>query len=57
MPQAANTKRNNDANVIAISARMPMYRAKDIIDAFLSTKFSYKERHQKRVSDLNNYGV
>ncbi|MBR3362915.1 MAG: RpiB/LacA/LacB family sugar-phosphate isomerase [Bacilli bacterium] len=50
-------RRDNDANVIAISARMPMYRAKDIIDAFLSTKFSYKERHQKRVSDLNNYGV
>ncbi len=49
-------RRDNDANVIAISARMPLYRAKDIIDVFLGTKFSYKERHQKRVSDLNNYG-
>ena len=49
-------RRDNDANAIAISARMPLYKAKDIIDVFLGTKFSYKERHQKRVSDLNNYG-
>ena len=48
-------RRDNDANVIAISSRMPLYRAKDIVDMFLNTKFSYKERHQKRVSDLNNY--
>ena len=49
-------RRDNDANAIAISARIPLYRAKDIVDTFLKTSFSYKERHQKRVSDLNNYG-
>lgn len=50
-------RKDNDANVIALSCRMPLYRAKDIVDVFLKTKFSYKERHQKRVSDLNNYKV
>ena len=49
-------RRDNDANVIAISAKMPLYRAKDVVDMFLNKKFSYKERHQKRVLDLNSYG-
>lgn len=46
---------DNDANIIAISAKMPTFRAKDIVDVFLTTKFSGQERHQKRINDLNNY--
>ncbi|MBR2833666.1 MAG: RpiB/LacA/LacB family sugar-phosphate isomerase [Bacilli bacterium] len=48
-------RRDNDANVIAFSSKIPLYKAKDIVDIFLATKFSYKERHQKRVTDLNDY--
>ena len=48
-------RKDNDANIIAISAKMPMFRVKDIVDVFLKTKFSYAERHQRRIDELNNY--
>lgn len=51
--EAKYTRKDNDANVIAISAAMPMYRAKDIIDVFLKTPFSGQERHQKRIEMLD----
>lgn len=55
-PKEAKWARNdNDANAIAISAKVPLYRAKDIIDTFLNTEFSGLERHQKRIDDLNTY--
>lgn len=47
------TRKDNDANVIAFSAKMPVYRAKDIVDAFLKTEFSGKARHQKRIDMLD----
>ncbi len=47
------TRKDNDANVIAISAKMPMYRAKDIVDVFINTEFSGKERHQNRIEMLD----
>ena len=46
---------DNDANIIAVSAKMPMFRAKDIVDAFLKTEFSALERHKKRIQMLDNY--
>ena len=48
-------RKDNDANIIAISAKMPLFRAKDIADVFLKTNFSYAERHQRRIDELNNY--
>lgn len=50
------SRKDNDANVVAISAKMPMFRAKDIVDAFLNTKFSFLERHKKRIDMLDSYG-
>ncbi len=47
------TRRDNDANVIAIAGNMPVFRAKDIVDVYLKTEFSLKERHQKRIDMLN----
>lgn len=47
------TRKDNDANVIALSAKMPMFRAKDIVDAFLNTEFSEKSRHQNRIEMLD----
>ena len=48
-------RRDNDANVMAISGKMPLIRAKDIVDVFLKTKFKGEERHQRRIDLLNNY--
>ncbi|MBQ9011385.1 MAG: RpiB/LacA/LacB family sugar-phosphate isomerase [Bacilli bacterium] len=46
---------DNDANVIALSSKMPMFRVKDIVDVFLKTNFSNLERHKKRIDMLNKY--
>lgn len=50
------TRRDNDANIIAIAGNMPTYKAKDIIDTFLKTRFSNLDRHQKRIDMLNKRG-
>ena len=49
------SRRDNDANIMAISGKMPLIRAKDIVDVFLKTKFKGEERHQRRIDLLNNY--
>lgn len=53
--EAKYSRIDNDANAMAISAKMPMFRAKDIVDAFLKTEFSSLERHKKRIQMLDNY--
>ena len=45
---------DNNANVIALSAKMPLFRAKDIVDVFLKVDFSGKERHQRRIDALDS---
>lgn len=49
------TRKDNDANIIAINGNMPLFRAKDITDAFLKTPFSNEERHKRRIEMLDNY--
>ena len=49
------SRRDNDTNVMAISGKMPLIRAKDIVDVFLKTNFKGEERHQRRIDLLNNY--
>lgn len=49
------SRKDNDANVMAISGKMPLYRAKDIVDAFLKTKYKGEERYQRRIDMLDNY--
>ena len=49
------TRKDNDANVIAINGNMPLFRAKDITDVFLKTPFSNEERHKRRIEMLDNY--
>lgn len=49
-------RRDNDANVIAISGKIPTFRAKDIVDTFLKTPFLNSETYNKRIEMLNNYG-
>lgn len=49
------TRRDNDANIIAFSAKTPLYRAKDMIDVFLKEKFSNISRHQNRIDMIKEY--
>ncbi len=51
--EAKLTRIDNDANVLALSAHMPMYKIKDIIDVFFSTPFSNMERHKRRIEKLD----
>ena len=45
---------DNDANVIAFSSELKMYKVYDIIDSFLNTKFSNLERHKRRIIELDD---
>ena len=49
------TRNDNDANVIALSGRVPFEQAKDIVHTFLTTPFEQIERYQRRVRDINQY--
>ena len=53
--QAKYTRKDNDANIMAINGNMPLLRAKDITDVFLKTPFSNEERHKRRIEMLDNY--
>ncbi len=53
--EAKYTRIDNDANIVAISGDMLTFKAKDIVDTFLKTKFSNLERHQRRIDMLNNF--
>ena len=53
--QAYLTRIDNDANVLALSADMPKYKAKDIVDKFFSTDFSNVNRHIVRIKKIEKY--
>lgn len=47
------TREHNDANVLAMGGRVVgPGLALDIVDIFLNTKFSYGERHERRVEKI-----
>lgn len=47
---------DNDANVIAISSGMPLWKMEKLIKAFAETKFSEEERHIRRNKMVDEYG-
>lgn len=49
------TKKDNDANIIALSGSIPSYKAKDIVDKFFQTDFSNTERYIKRIKQIDEY--
>lgn len=53
--EAELTRLDNDANVLALNGSMMSYKAKDIVDVFLKTKFSNSERHIKRLKMIEDY--
>ena len=52
---AKMTRLDNDANVIALSAKTNKNDAIELINTFLETKFSNEERHIKRINKIKNY--
>jgi len=53
--EAELTRRDNDANVLALNGSMPLYRAKDIVDVFFKTNFSKIDRYIKRINQIKEY--
>ena len=48
------TREHNDANIICFGARVVSTElANDIVDTFLSTKFSNGERHKRRINQIH----
>lgn len=52
---ARMTRLDNDANVIALSAKTNKNDAIELINTFLETKFSNEERHINRINKIKNY--
>lgn len=50
--EAKMCKLHNNANVIAFSAQILTLEAKDIIDEFITNKFSNEERHINRINKI-----
>ena len=53
---ATLTREHNDSNCLALSAKytgIPL--AKEIVDVWLNTEFSFNERHQRRIDKITKY--
>lgn len=53
--EAILTKKDNNANIIALSGKMPRFRALDIIDYFIKTKYVPIERYERRLKEIDDY--
>lgn len=46
---------DNDANILALSGRMPTYKALDILDVFIKTSHPETVRHERRIKKITDY--
>lgn len=53
--EAMMTRRDNDANVIALSAKLDICELKKILDKFLNTDYMNIERYNRRKEKIDNY--
>lgn len=53
--EAEMTRRDNDANVIALSCKLNMSEMEEIIDKFLNSEYANIDRYNRRVSKIDNY--
>lgn len=53
--EAKLSRIDNNANVIALSEKLFIFEAKDIVDTFLNTKYEEIERFQRRIDKITNY--
>ena len=54
--EAKMTRRDNDANVIALSARTDIEELKKILITFLTEDFANIDRYVRRIEKIDNYG-
>ena len=52
---AKYSRLDNDANILALSGRLPKYKALDILDAFLQTEHKEVERHVRKIKKITDY--
>ena len=52
---AKMTRIDNDANVIALSSRIDIEKLKSVLKVFLDTPHNAEERHDRRISKIDNY--
>ena len=55
--EAFLARQHNNANIIALSYKMPMDELKECIKKFVETPFSNEERHVRRVNKINDLEV
>lgn len=53
--EAEMTRRDNNANVIALSCRLDMNEIQEIIEKFLTSEYADIDRYKRRVDKINNY--
>ncbi len=53
--EAKMTRRDNDANILAMGSRLSFDQMIKIINVFLNTECSMEERHRRRRDCLDNY--
>lgn len=53
--EAKLSRIDNNANVVALSEKLFVFEAKDIVDAFLTTKYEEVERFQRRIDKITEY--
>lgn len=53
--ECVHARNDNNINVVAISNKLSITDAKDIIKAFIETPFSTDERHIRRVFKIDNF--
>lgn len=53
--EAKLTRQHNNANVIALSSHLSENELKELVYAFVSTDFSYEERHIRRNDLIDKY--
>ena len=53
--EAEMTRRDNDANCIALSCRTDLSELESMIDTFLKTEYANLERYNRRIEKIDNY--
>lgn len=53
--EAYMTRKDNDANVIAISKKQSFWNAKKIINTFLNTEYANIDRYNRRLDKIKEY--
>lgn len=53
--EAKMTRRDNDANVIALSARLDINDLEKILTTFLTTDYANIDRYNRRIEKIDNY--